>query len=202
LWRNVERRVAGWSRSLAAVFYSGSGWAVTWVDSIAPERPGSWEAVRERAIETYRSEASYRANAAKAAELDSMGRAGWSLDSLAALWGGLESRQLQGPGAPLTQLGGIGIVDSLVFGTRSRAPALAVGASTGWVDFPGGFVRLRVRDRLAPQPVLLEARVTTDVQAGLERNLRARYARIQENFPVRIHAPELAETNLPDASEP
>lgn len=184
------------------VYYSGSGWAVTWVDSIAPERPGSWEAVRERALETYRSEASYRTNAAKAAELDSMGRAGWSLDSLAALWGGLENRQLQGPGAPLTQLGGVGIVDSLVFGTRTRAPALAVGASTGWIDFPGGFVRLRVRDRLAAQPVQLEARVTADVQAGQERNLRARYARIQESFPVRIHDPELAETKLPDASEP
>ena len=27
------------------VYYTGLGWAVTWVDSIAPERPGTWEAV-------------------------------------------------------------------------------------------------------------------------------------------------------------
>jgi hypothetical protein len=184
------------------VFYTGLGWGVTWVDSIVPERPGTWEAMRERAIETYRSEASYRANAAKAAELDSMGRAGWSLDSLATLWGGLERRQLEGPGTPLTQLGGVPIVDSLVFGNGQRAPALAVGATTGWIDFPGGFVRLRLRDRQSPQPVRVDARVTADVQAGLERNLRARYARIQENFTVRILDHELAETKLPDATEP
>ena len=93
-------------------------------------------------------------------------------------------------------------MDSLVFGNGSRPPALAVGASSGWIDFPGGFVRLQVRDRQSAQPVQLEARVTADVQAGLERNLRARYARIQEQFPVRILDPELAETKLPDASEP
>lgn len=184
------------------VFYAGSGWAVTWVDSISPERSGNWDQVRERAIEVWRSEANYRANAAKAAELDSMGRAGWSLDSLGTLWGGLENRQLQGPGAPLAQLGGVGIIDSLVFGTATREPALAVGASSGWIDFPGGFVKVRLRDRQKAQPVQLEARVTADLQTGLERNLRARYAKFQEEFPVRIHDPVLAETRLPEPTEP
>jgi hypothetical protein len=184
------------------VFYTGSGWAVTWVDSISPERPGTWETMRERAIQTYRAEANYRVNAAKAAELDSMGRAGWSLDSLGGLWGGLENRQLQGPGLPLTQLGGIAIVDSLVFGVRDRAPALAVGATSGWNDFPGGFVRVRLRDRRVAPPVQLEAHVTADLQNGLERNLRTRYAKLQEDFPVRILDPELAETKLPEPIEP
>jgi hypothetical protein len=184
------------------VFYSGSGWAITWVDSISPERAGSWEQVRERAIEIWRSEASYRANAAKAAELDSMGRAGWSIDSLGTLWGGLENRQLQGPGAPLAQLGGVAIVDSLAFGTGTAPAALSPGQSSGWIDFPGGFVKIRMRDRQAAPPVQLEARVTADLQTGLERNLRARYARMQESHPVRIHDPVLAETKLPDAVEP
>lgn len=184
------------------VFYSGSGWAVTWVDSISPERPGSWEQVRDRASEVWRSEGSYRANAAKAAELDSMGRAGWSLDSLGTLWGGLENQQFEGPGQMLPQMGGVGVVDSLTLGTATRPAALAVGQQSGWIELPGGFAKVRLRDRQAAPAIQLEARVTADLQTGLERNLRARYAKLQAEYPVRILDPDLAETKLPEPTEP
>jgi len=183
-------------------WYGAAGWAVAWVDSVVPPRVGSWSEVRDRVIETYRAEANMRAVRTKAAELDSMARAGWSLDSLGGLWGGLESRDLPGPGTPLPQLGGAAIVDSLVFGSERTPPALAEGHDTSWIEFPTGYARLRLAVHEDPQPAQLEARVQADLQAGAERNLRVAYDKLKVTWPVRILDPALADTPLPPATEP
>jgi hypothetical protein len=183
-------------------WYGALGWAVAWVDSVVPPRVGSWSEVRDRVLQVYRSEANVRAVRAKAAELDSMARAGWSLDSLAGLWGGLETRELSGPGAPLQQLGGAAIVDSLVFGDERTAAALAVGDATSWIDFPAGYGRVRLDIREDPPPAQLETRVQADVEAGTERNLRVAYDKLKATYPVRILDPKLAESPLPPALEP
>src|SRR5262249_28091520 len=63
------------------------GAGIAWVDSItAPERP-TWENARAAVLQRYELEGGQRALAAKRAELDSMMAAGWTLDSLATLWG-------------------------------------------------------------------------------------------------------------------
>jgi hypothetical protein len=183
-------------------WYGASGWAVTWVDSIVPPRVGSWGEVRQRVIDVYRSEANLRAVRTKAAELDSMARAGWSLDSLGGLWGGLETHELSGPGSLLPQLGGPAIVDSLVFGSESRPAALAQGDETPWIEFPAGYARVKLDVRENPQPAQLEARVQAALQAGTERNLRLAYEKLKAEYPVRILDPKLADTPLPPATEP
>jgi hypothetical protein len=183
-------------------FYSGSGWAIAWVDSVAPAREGTWEQARDRALQTYRSEAGDRSLRAKVAELDSMGRAGWSLDSLAGLWGGLETYDFQAPGLALPKLGGAAITDSLVFGVSLKPPALGIADASGWVDLPGGACRVRLVARKEPPQVQVDTRVGADLQAGLERNLRREYERLMATYPVRILDRELAETPLPEAVEP
>jgi len=72
-----------------AVYYlKGQGAFLEWADSASASHGSDWDAVRPRVLEEYRRTAGRRALDAKRAELDSLSRAGWSLDSLAALWGG------------------------------------------------------------------------------------------------------------------
>ena len=105
------------------------GYAVTWVDSIGPALPPTWENSRERALATYRAEAGQRATQAKRAELDSLLASGWAFDSLAAGLGGLKRAREFTPGA---RLPGIAAEDigPCAFGIFARGETLA-GKSVG-----------------------------------------------------------------------
>src|SRR5207344_2904636 len=109
----------------------GSGYWITWVDSIAPPAPQTWEVIKPYALAAYREGAGERAMMAKVAEMDSLGARGWSLDSLATLWGGLtRSKELSAVGA--NQRAGLpASLDSLVFGLNARPPALEKGQESG-----------------------------------------------------------------------
>jgi peptidyl-prolyl cis-trans isomerase D len=176
--------------------FQGQGFAVTWVDSITAARAPSWEDARARAIEAYQRSAGERAVAAKRAELDSMLASGWTLDSLATLWGGLETLERARMGTTLAGFGGRAILDSLLFG-GDRPPALATGSVTDWVELPGGPVRIRVDAREQPSATEVESRVAQDVRLETERALTAFYESLKQRFPVRILDPGLRAVALP-----
>jgi parvulin-like peptidyl-prolyl isomerase len=173
----------------------GHGWLIAWVLGVSPSANPSWEQARTEALSRYRRQAGQEATRAKRAELDSLQAAGWSPDSLAALWGGFETLE-QAPGRGLSSLGGPELLDSLVFGGR-RSPVLKPGAVSGWIQFPGGLVRLRVSAYHEPDPVELAQQVESEEKRTLERNLQAVYDRFKKSYPVRILDPELRATELP-----
>lgn len=181
--------------------YRGMGFAVTWCDTVLPPRPATWAEARTRAIDFYRDEVARRKMLASRAELDSMTRAGWSLDSLGEVVGGLRHQTLEGAGGGLTGLGGAAIVDSLVAGTATRGPSLSPGQVTEWVEFPGGLARLRLVERKAPDPIALANRVESRKRVALERNLRNAFDKLKQRFPVRILDHDLEITALPDLTE-
>ena len=177
--------------------YKGMGWVVSWVDSVAPERVPSWESAHDQALDRVRREGSVRKLNAKRAELDSLTRAGWSLDSLGALWGGLQRLERVAPGASIPRLGGRNEIDSLAFGTARRGPALDPGESTGWIDLANGCVRMRLEERFAADPVEAANTIESERRIGLERNLQGVFDKLKTRYPVRIIDAEMRATALP-----
>ena len=177
--------------------YAGMGHAITWVDSIVPPRNMGWNAIRDRALEVYRQKSAETRMQAKRAELDSLARAGWSLDSLGALFGGLERHGPRGPGSGLERLSGRTLLDSLAFGTRSSPPVLQRDKVTDWVEFPAGLVKMRLENRHGPEGVQLAARIENESRVALERNLRAAFDAMKKRFPVQILDTDLRITDLP-----
>jgi hypothetical protein len=116
----------------------GEGYWITWLDSISAAAPPTWEVARERAVLAYRAGGGERAMLAKTAELDSMLASGWTLDSLAALWGGLQrSKELVASGVKESESLPVAL-DSLVFGYKGAPPPLEKGEVSNWVRWPGG----------------------------------------------------------------
>jgi parvulin-like peptidyl-prolyl isomerase len=181
-------------------WYEGLGQAITWVDSIVPSRMPSWEEVKDQAVERYRQLASQRALLSKKAELDSMFAGGWSLDSVATLWGGLERLTDATAGSSLVGMGGKSLLDSLVFG-RTRAPVLESGQTSDWVEFPGGYAKLRVAQRLAPDPENLARRVELRRQLVSWRKQNEYFDRLKARYPVEILDSELRATALTEPTE-
>jgi parvulin-like peptidyl-prolyl isomerase len=177
--------------------YRGLGYAIAWVDSVVTDRLPPYSDVQPAAVETWNRLASERAVVGKRAELDSLARAGWSLDSLGTLFGGLSEQDLLKAGTPLKDLGGPLVLDSLVYGPTGRPPALAVGQATDWVTFPNGYARIRLVDRVEPDPYQVTARAPRTRETIHETRLRQRFSEIAARYPVRISDMALAATPLP-----
>ncbi len=163
----------------------GSNFWVTWVDSIGRTGTPGWDEARTAAIAEYRRGAGARALDAKIAEMDSLGASGWSLDSLAALWGGLERVDDLPAGRGLGGLGGAAVLDSLLFEGPGHQ-ALAVGAESGWARFPGGAARVRLLARTEPSREQMLARIENERAAAIERRMQVYFAGLKDRWPVRI----------------
>jgi hypothetical protein len=196
----IERTPAGGMVPMVQP-YRGLGVALAWVDSIVPSSIPGWPEAHERALELARQDRADRELMSRHAQLDSLFRAGWSLDRVGSLRGGLEKRLFEGRGVALAQLGGARIVDSLVFGIGDRPAALASGGETGWIEFPGGFARLRLDARSEPDPVTLERSVSDEWKASAGRRLHGLFEKLRERYPVRILDPDLAAMNPPVPTE-
>jgi parvulin-like peptidyl-prolyl isomerase len=180
--------------------YVGLGYVISWVDNVTPPRQLRWEEARDQALNRYRAERGRRALSAKRAELDSMSAAGWSFDSLAIAWGGLDRKEEMARGEELRGMGGRALLDSLAFGS-THPPVLEPGRVTGWIEFPGGFSRLRLVERLAPDPEELDRRAERRAQLVLWRNLRDYFEVLKTRYPVEILDGELRATVLLEPSE-
>ena len=174
----------------------GQGTWVTWVDSLTPPSNPTWESAGNRAVDEYMRGAGQRALDAKKAELDSMFAAGWSFDSLGAMWNGPEVAKGVTPARGITGLGGSAVIDSMVFGSK-KPPVLAVGQVSGWLDLPNSYTRIRIAERIAPQPQQIETRVQNVRAAAVERGLREYFAGLEKRFPVRILDAKMRETTVP-----
>ncbi|TMQ73456.1 MAG: hypothetical protein E6K80_00035 [Candidatus Eisenbacteria bacterium] len=177
--------------------YKGMGYAVSWVDSIIPQSKPSWNEVREQAIDLYRHESDRNALLRKRAEFDSLLHAGWTFDSLSTLFGGCEHHGPHGPGSGLERLAGHEILDSLAFGTAKTSPTLQLGKPTGWIEFPGGWVMMRLVERRPADPVQLASRLESESRARMERKLRVVFDRLKQRYRVEIQDQDLRATELP-----
>jgi hypothetical protein len=157
-----------------------------------------WEDARERAITAYRQGAGERAMLGKVAEMDSLAAAGWSLDSLGTLWGGLKrSRELSAVGTD--QAAGLPqSLDSLVFGLAGRPPALAEGQVSGWVRWPGGMARVRLLERREPPADRVRVRTDELRRIAIERRMKGYFDDLGKRYPVRILDKKLAAIPLPE----
>lgn len=174
----------------------GAGTALAIVDSITPARAPAWNDARVAATQAYRSGAGERALEAKAAELDSLIRSGWSFDSVAALWGGLRSAQ-HGPGGNgIPGIGGGEALDSLLFGRGGRA-AMKPGETSDWIDVPSGVLRVRYNQRVSVNPTQLASRIEGEREAVLNERRWEYFEGLKKRFPVRILDPALREVQLP-----
>ena len=180
--------------------YEGLGQVITWVDSILPPRILTWAEARDRVVDRFVGDRSERVLQAKHAELDSMLSGGWTLDSLAGLWGGIEQLEEAPKGSQLRGMGGKALLDSLIFG-RERAPALQPGQVSAWLQFPGGQAKLRVVQRLAPEPEELRRRVELRRQLVIWRRLNEYFDRLKRRYPVQILDGELRATTLVEPTE-
>ena len=176
----------------------GEGYWITWLDSIATGGQPSWDSARNRALAAYREGAGERALMRKVAELDSLSRAGWSFDSLGALWGGLSrSRELSASGT--TDRGAIpAALDSLVFGDDTHPAALKPGQVSDWVRWPGGIARVRLLERKEPTADRVMARMDDLRKAAVERKLVTWFEDLKRRYPVRILDRSLAAIPLPE----
>jgi parvulin-like peptidyl-prolyl isomerase len=175
------------------------GAVIQWVDTVLPPRKPEWAEARTVAIQSYRADAGRRSVLAKQAELDSLTAAGWSFDSVATLFGGLELARDKPPGTALT-VGGASIVDSLVFGS-AKSPALAPGHPTAWIEFPYGSARLRLDHRTQPRASELDARYQAERRLALEHRWADFYEDLKRRYPVRILDPSLRGISLPPLPE-
>ena len=176
----------------------GSGYWITWLDSIAPPIEPRWEDARDRALEAYRAGAGERAMMAKVAELDSLAASGWSFDSLGTMWGGLaRSKELSAVGTD--QRAGLpASLDSLVFGMGGRPPALAEGQVSGWVRWPGGIARVRLVERREPPADRVRVRMDELRRIAVERRMQGYFDDLRKRYPVRILDKKLAAIPLPE----
>jgi parvulin-like peptidyl-prolyl isomerase len=177
----------------------GTGYMLSWLDSITAPRAPSWETARATAIDRYRRGAATRTIEAKRAELDSMMSAGWSFDSLATLWGGLEQAVDANLSTKLPFLGPRDL-DTLVFGTRAPA-RLKLGEASDWIVFPGGLVRMRVLERAEANATQVAARVESEHRLAEARLLAGYFEQLKKRFPVRILDPEMRAVELPPIPE-
>jgi hypothetical protein len=177
--------------------YRGLGYAIAWVDSVVTNRLPPYNEVQTRAVTEWNRSASERAVLAKRAELDSLARAGWSLDSLGTLFGGLSEQDILKPGTALEDLGGPWVLDSVLYGVNGKEPALAVGHETDWLTFPNGYAKVRLVERLEPDPYQVTARAGRTREMLHETRLRQRFTEMSSRFPVRITDAALAATPLP-----
>lgn len=173
----------------------GEGWWIGWVDSVTAPVAPKWEDVRTQVLADYRHGTGRRARAAKRAELDSLFAAGWSLDSLGALWGGLERAADVTPGHGLPGMGSNAAFDSTVFGARGLQ-GLALNTPSPWLTLPNGSVKIRVTDHVPPPADHLAARAAAIRAAELERHLRAYFEDLHQRYPVRILDGKLRDMQL------
>ena len=174
----------------------GMGYAVTWVDSIAPSGPPTFEKARDRALEAYRAEAGLRALEAKRGELDSLMQAGWSFDSVGVAWGGLLQGRDISPGQRIVGIGIGGAVDTLIFGLHGN-DGLAPGRLGDWITMPAGMTRLRAGGTRPPEANDLTTRVEGERRMETERALGGYFDEVKQRFPVRILDPKLRDVALP-----
>lgn len=179
----------------------GQGYVIAWLDSITPPRAPSFDQVRSAVLVEHRRRAGARALDAKRRELEALERDGWSVDSLAALFGGMTRHTELRAGDILPVLGGPDVLDSLVFGGGGR-PALSPGETSGWVAFPGGLARVRLAELHPPGASEMAARLDRDRRKVLERNLFFYYEELKRQFGVRIRDAELAAISLPPPDAP
>ncbi len=179
----------------------GQGVWIAWVDSITPPRTPIWDEVRQRVLDAYRLDSGQRALEAKRAELDSLFAQGWSLDSVATLWGGLERIRDAAAGKGLPALGGSERVDSLLFGT-ARTPEITAGTTSGWLTLPNGLARLRVLARSDPSADQLASRAEKLRREELERRLSTYFEDLKRRYPVRILDARLRELDVPRPPDP
>ena len=92
-------------------------------------------------------------------------------------------------------------LDSLVFGSETRPPALNPGQVSGWVRWPGGVARVRLAERREPPPDRLQARVQELRRIVVDRQMAAWYDDVKKRFPVRILDRSLAAIPLPAPPE-
>ena len=122
---------------------------------------------------------------------------GWSFDSLATLWGGLEHAVDIEPGAGIKALGGAGWrLDSLAFGAHGGRP-LRVGERSGWQPLPVGYGLFLLREVFVPNPGQLAARMQNDRRIEIDRRLHDVFEGLKQRYPVRILDPMLSEISLP-----
>jgi parvulin-like peptidyl-prolyl isomerase len=182
---------------LAPFYMKGDGWWIAWLDSITSPVAPTWEQARARVMAEYKRGAGRRVLEAKQAEIDSLAAAGWSFDSLAALWGGPERALDVTPGRGIAGLGTSPVLDSLLFGT-TRGEPLPLKTPSRWIALTGGLTRIRVNDRVPPSADQLAARSATLRSAELEHRLREYFDGLKERYPVRILDPRLRDVALAD----
>ncbi len=163
----------------------GMGYPLTWVDSIAPPAPPDWKKARDRALEAYRADRNLRALAAKRAELDSLLQAGWSFDSLGALWGGLQHADDLMAGQRITGIGTSGGLDTLLFGLAGT-DGLPPGALSDWITLSTGIVRMRTSAIRPPDASALTAHMENERRVETERALVTYFEELKKRYPVRI----------------
>ncbi len=171
-------------------------YGIVWVDSLLPQRRLEWDEARSSALHVYRSHAGDRALAAKRAEMDSLMERGWSLDSLATLWGGLRKIAAATPGTTVAELGSIELSDSLLFGTPEHS-GTPLGQFTSWVESPNGAFRLRVTERKPPPAAALDQAVAREMRMQFERQMFRYFEGLKQRYPVRIMDAELRRVELP-----
>ncbi len=174
----------------------GLGFWIVWVDSITPPAAPSWDEARAKALDVYRAGAGARALTAKRAELDSMLASGWSVDSLARLWGGWIDAPNIAPGQGLPHMGGGDVVDSLVFGGR-KAAVLSEGDVSAWMELPLGLVKVRLLQRQEPARGDLDRDFQRMRMEEMEHNLVDYFSGLQQRWPVKILDARLRGTMVP-----
>ena len=174
----------------------GMGYAVTWVDSIAPPGLPALEKVRDRTLEAYRAEAGLRALEAKRAELDSLMQAGWSFDSVGVVWGGLQQGRDITPGQRIVGIGSGGPVDTLIFGLHGN-DGLPAGRLSDWITLPAGITRVRAGECRPPDANALTTRIENERRVETERALAGYFDELKKKYPVRIVDRTLRNVSLP-----
>jgi hypothetical protein len=175
--------------------FRGLGAAVMWVDSIAPPRLLDWTEAQRIVVPEYRASMNRQVMMRKLTEVDSLLRTGWSFDSTAALWGGVQhdAQYVRGKGLP--SYSGADAVDSLCFGTATSEP-LAQGATSDWILLPQAALRIRVGSRAAPDPQEVERTMGQFRGIIVEYRLQDEIKAMKERFPVTIVDPVLREVPL------
>jgi hypothetical protein len=78
---------------------------------------------------------------------------------------------------------------------------LEPGRASDWIEFPGGLSRLRLAERIAPDPEELDRRTERRAQLVLWRNLRDYFDALKTRYPVEILDSELRATVLLEPTE-